>query len=439
MRSRKQHRRAFLRSSFGIAAGGVLGAYARSSAGAESNGPSSKNDRPRVGAIGVGWTPERTGRGTTIARHAKAFGDIVAVCDVDRTAVEHARETLTAGKAKIYENYRDVLERDDIDAVLIGTPDHWHSKIAIEAMKAGKDIYCEKPLTLTIDEGKRICRVARETRRVFQVGTQQRSEYRGKFLTAVAMVRDGRIGKVRRVFANIGAGPAGGPFPVTKPPAGLNWEAWLGQAPLVGYSKERCHRLFRWWYEYSGGKMTDWGAHHVDIAQWAIGMENSGPTSIEGTGTIPNVKNGYNTATVFRVTCRYENGVELVIRHDGENGIEFEGEDGKFFVGRSKLIGKPVDALETNPLPPDAITSLYNGMKPGNHMGNFFACLRTRRTPISDVFTHHRSITTCHLANICLRLGRKLTWDPIRERIVGDDEADAWQKREQRQGYEISV
>ncbi len=165
--------------------------------------------------------------------------------------------------------------------MIIGTPDHWHTKICIDAMHAGKDVYCEKPLTLTIDEGKKLGQVAKETKRVVQVGTQQRSDHNRVFLLAVAMVRDGRIGKIRKVTASIGGGPSGGPFPATDPPAELNWDMWLGQAPKVAYRQHRCHDDFRWWYEYSGGKLTDWGAHHVDIGQWAIGMENSGPDSIE--------------------------------------------------------------------------------------------------------------------------------------------------------------
>ena len=166
--------------------------------------------------------------------------------------------------------------------MIIGTPDHWHTKICIDAMQAGKDIYCEKPLTLTIDEGKKLGQVAKETGRVVQVGTQQRSDHNRVFLLAVAMVRDGRIGKIRKVTAAIGGGPTGGPFPADNPPAELNWDMWLGQAPKVDYREHRCHAEFRWWYEYSGGKLTDWGAHHVDIGQWAIGMENSGPEHHRG-------------------------------------------------------------------------------------------------------------------------------------------------------------
>jgi hypothetical protein len=191
--------------------------------------------------------------------------------------------------------------------------------------------------------------------------------------------------------------------------------------------------------------MTDWGAHHVDIAQWAIGMDHSGPISIEGTAThpvpfkdgYPTVDNEYNTAIEFNVKCYFPNGVEMTIRHDTDNGILFEGEKGRFFVNRGKLVGAPVDELKDNPLPADALVKAYKGMKPRDHMGNFFECLKTRKLPISDVFTHHRAMTTCHLANLAIRLGRKLNWDPDIEQMVGDDDANAWQHREQRKGYEI--
>ena len=389
----------------------------------------SKNDRPLVGCIGTG------SRWNGLFRAIRHDGDIVAVCDVDRRHAEQAKQK-AGGKADIYEDYRRVLDRDDIDVVSIVTPDHWHTKIAIDAMKAGKDVYCEKPLTLTIDEGKLICQVQKETGRVFQVGTQQRTEMGQRFLRAIAMIRDGRIGRVRRAICAIGAAPAGGPFPVMPVPPELNWDMWLGQAPKVDYTQKRCHYEFRWWYEYSGGKMTDWGAHHVDIAQWGIGAESSGPISVEGTAKHPDVENGYNTATEFFVTCQYKNDVELIIRHDTDNGITFEGDKGRIFVSRGALKGKPVEELTDNPLPEGAIEQLYRG-KPTTHMANFFQCVKSRELPISDVFTHHRSVSTCHLANIAIRLGRKIQWDPDAEQIVGDSEAQAWQARTQRKGYEI--
>ncbi len=421
-------RRRFLQTSAAAAAAGFTAPYwftsARSAAAEES-----KNDRPIVGCIGTGdrWNGLYKG----IMQH----GDIVAVADVDRKHAEGGREK-AGGKADIFGDYRKLLDRKDIEVVSIVTPDHWHTKIAIDAMRAGKDIYCEKPLTLTIEEGKQICKVLKETGRVFQVGTQQRTEMGQRFLRAIAMIRDGRIGKVRKATCAIGEGPTGGPFEPMPVPPQLDWEMWLGQAPLVDYTEKRCHYEFRWWYEYSGGKMTDWGAHHVDIATWGIGAEHSGPVTVEGTAVFPNVPNGYNTATEFLISCKYGDGTEIEIRHDTENGVTFEGDKGTIFVSRGELTGKPVEELKDHPLPADAIEKLYGG-KPTSHMANFFDCVKSRKQPISDVFTHHRAITTCHLANIAIRLGRKLNWDPVAEQIVGDSEAQSWQARAQRKGYEI--
>ena len=408
----------------------------------------SPNERPLAGSIGTG---SRWQGG--VAKHLMKFADCVAVCDVDK---EHAAEGVakvqkiqgSGKKVDAYGDYRRILDRKDIQVVTIATPDHWHTRIAIEAMKAGKDIYCEKPLTLTIDEGKQIIKVLNETNRVFQVGTQQRSEMNGNFLTAVAMVRDGRIGKVKRTTCYIGIGPSSGPLKKESPPSNLDWNTWLGQAPKVDYIPRRCHYEFRWWYEYSGGKLTDWGAHHMDIAQWAIGMDHSGPAVVEpllSEFPVPykngyaTVDNQYNTPTEFRVRCGFANGVDIYFEQgsDHNNGILFEGTEGYFHVARPSkkrtgLKGPAVDELKNRPIPQSLITQLYKGKQPGEHMGNFIECVKTRELPISDVYTHHRAVTTCHLANIALRLNRTIHWDPKAEQITGDSEARTWQSREQR-------
>jgi predicted dehydrogenase len=368
-----------------------------------------------------------------------------------------------------------VLDNKDIDLVTIVTPDHWHSKIAIDAMKAGKDVYCEKPLTLTIDEGKKICQVQKETKRVFQVGTQQRSEmsaadkaskkrYPQQFLRAVAIAHEGRLGKIRKVICSIGGVSPSAVLPKAEIPAGLNWEMWLGQAPLVDYisgptgngrPQSRCHYEFRWWYEYSGGKMTDWGAHHVDIAQWAIGMDHSGPTSIEGTAKhlvplkngYPTIDNQYNVAGEFNIKCMFPNGVEMIIRDgDGENGIHIEGEDAAIFVNRGEIRdtrGNVIAGLVEKPISDEMLIKLAKGKKlgpeGGAHMRNLMACIEDRSLPNSDVHTHHRAMTTCHLANIAIRLGRPIKWDPDKEQIVGDDEANTFVSRPQRKGYEVTA
>lgn len=405
------------------------------------------NDRPRLALIGAG------GQGSYDARRASRFGDFLAVCDVDKNHAEAARadRNIGKGKAEAYEDYRKVLDRDDIDAVLIGTPDHWHTKICVDALKAGKDVYCEKPLTLTIDEGKILCRVATDTKRVMQVGTQQRSDHNKVFVLAVALVRSGRIGKIKKVTAAIGGGPAGGPFAKEAPPAELNWDMWLGQTPKVDYIKERCHANFRWWYEYSGGKLTDWGAHHVDIAHWGLGLDNTGPTTIEVERSElpvsfdkgwPAVDDQYNTPTSFLVRATFANGIPLEIRDDTENGVRFEGERGNIFVTRDRidLDGGAVPALYADPIPESLLKELRHGKPMDDHFENFFACCNDRGKPVSDVWSHHRALTTCHLSNIAIRLGgRKLNWDPDKEQIVGDDEANAFLSRPQRAGYEINA
>lgn len=439
MRKSPPNRRGFLRAGAGVlAAIGSPLVSPRSSVAQESK-PSSKNDRIGLGAIGMRY------QGSVITEKALPYGELVAICDVDRHVREQARASF-GSTAAIYEHYRDLLARKDVDVVLIGTPDHWHAAIAIEACKAGKDVYCEKPLTLTVDEGKLLCKVVEETGAVFQVGTWQRSDW--KFRLAAEMVQAGRIGRLRRVTVVLDKNVVGGPFKTMDPPPNLNWDLWLGQAPKVAYSPERCHYTFRWWREYAGGKMTDWGAHHLDIAQWAMGVQFSGPVAVEGKAKFPDIPNGYNVPIDFEATLTYADGVQLRILDSGENGITFEGDDDTIFVNRSKITGDAVDALAEDPLERDDYRMYAHDLPESeprtgklaslvNHMENFFHCVRTRKTPISDVVSQHRSASVCHLANIAMEVGRKLKWDPEAERFVGDDEADALLSREQRQGYEI--
>ncbi|TWT98622.1 Gfo/Idh/MocA family protein [Stieleria varia] len=439
MKHRKTNRRAFLATaatalaSTSVCYGDVLA------------DDSAKNDRPVLGLIGAGFQPKtkRQGRGIAIGKLAAELGDIAAICELDQDAGRYAKKHVTGDRCELVDDYRRVLERPDIDAVLIATPDHWHAKIAIEAMRAGKDVYCEKPVAVTIDEGKRIRDVVKETGRVFQVGTQQRSEYNNRFLTAIAMVRDGRVGTLQKIHIGLDKGWEGGPFDASSPPATLNWERWLGPAPLTEYIPERTHRTFRWWYEYAGGQLCDWGAHHVDIAQWAIGQADGGPKRVAGTAKMnqtlvdgmPTRDDTYNTPINFSVTCQFDNDIEMLI-DSSRNGITFTGTQGRFFVNRGTLEGTPVTQLAERPLPEGVLQDLYGG-EPGSHMGNFFQCLRTRQTPISDIDSHHRILTTCHLANICLRVHREITWDPVQEQIVGDEVAASLMKRSYRKGYEI--
>ena len=260
------------------------------------------------------------------------------------------------------------------------------------------------------------------------------------------MVRGGRIGKLRKVTCATNANPTGGPFTSAPVPSHFNWNLWQGQTPDVPYVPERSHYTFRWWYEYTGGKMTDWGAHHIDIAQWAI---DSLPVSIQGRGQPTPVADGYNVHERFGATIRYENGVVLEVNDEGRNGILFEGDQGRMFVNRGSISGTPVDDLASHPFPRESFT-LYdqdNLSRPErvgkldaivNHMGNFFDCIQSRRTPISDLESQHRSVTTCHLANISVRIGRPIKWDPGAEKILGDPEAAAMQSRPQRDGFEVA-
>jgi predicted dehydrogenase len=460
--SARPSRRQFLQTTAALA--GATMPYWFTTAQNRALGHTLANDRHVLGCIGTG------DRWDAVGPQAMRHSDCVAVCDVDRSHMEKGQKRALDIRSRngkdyavdMYEDYRKLLDRQDIDVVTIVTTDHWHSKIAIEAMRAGKDVYCEKPLTLTINEGKQIRKVLQETKRVFQVGTQQRSEMDLRFLKAVAMIKQGRIGKVQKVICDIGGSTDSGHIDEAPVPEGLNWELWLGQAPLVAYrsSREaktsngkypasRCHYEFRWWYEYSGGKMTDWGAHHVDIASWALGIDETGPLTIEGEAEHPcEFKDGwpvrddcYNAAVKFDVTVMCPGGVEMHIVSNSKdgNGILFEGTEGRFHVSRGNMKGKPAEDLKDNPVTEEQLMMLYKGKKPGNHMANFFECVADRSDPISDVYSHHRAMTTCHLANIAIRLGRKITWDAEKEQIVGDAQANSFLAREQRKGYEIDV
>ncbi len=430
-------RRRFLHTSAALTAA-ALNPYVFTADAEERARPRSKNDRFRLGAIGMRY------QGSVITEKAQAAGDVVAIADVDRDVAEKAREQF-GGRADLYEDYRRMLERSDIDVILIGTPDHWHTRMVIDACRAGKDVYCEKPLTLTIDEGKQMRRVVEETGRVVQVGSWQRSDSRMRL--GCELVRQGRIGKLQKVTVTLGKNKTGGPFAVESPPPHFNWNLWQGQTPEVPYIKERTHYTFRWWYEYSGGQMTDWGAHHVDIAQWGAGKQHTGPVEIEGRADFPDVSNGYNVAVNYSVRMRYADGLELEILDEGRNGVMFEGDGGRIFVNRGTVAGVAVDELEDQPLAREdfALYQHDNLSRPPragkldsiiNHMGNFFDCVRSRKAPISDVASQHRSVSVCHLGNISMRLGRKLHWNPDAEQFVSDDEANGW-LAPQRKGFEI--
>jgi predicted dehydrogenase len=401
----------------------------------------SPNDRPGVALVGCG------GMGRGDAQNANRFGDIVAVCDVDARHVEQAARQFTQGgkvPAK-FSDFRKVMERDDVQVIVQGTPDHWHTLINLAAAKAKKDTYAEKPLTLTIDEGKRLVKAVRSQSIVLQTGTQQRSDK--KFRFACELVRNGRIGKLKQVNVWVPAGIMAGPFQSTPVPQGFNWDFWLGQAPQVEYLKERTHGSFRWWFDYSGGPVTDWGAHHNDIARWAIGED--GPVDVEARALTAVIPSGYTTPAQFEATLTWGNGVKQIVRTtpddtpfggvvkaDGQrNGVKFEGTDGWLWVNRSDLNASKDEIIET-PLPADAI-KLENSP---DHMRNFFDATRSRKDPISPVESGHRSAVVGHLIVIALRLGKKLQWDAKAEVFVGENakEGNAQLAREMRKPYDYS-
>lgn len=459
MSTRDISRRQVLKSSLGWAGAALL-----TGLGERASGFAEANARPRMGAVGTGsrWSQKATGlnRPYGSAPEFCPFADYVAVCDADSNRREMAARLVKdwCGAAPdIVADYRAIIDRKDIDIVHISTPDHWHAKIAIEAMLAGKDVYCEKPMTLTIEEGRLMCDVCRKTGRIVQVGSQQRSDL--GFIKAIALIRAGRIGQVKKATCVVGGAPTSPEIPQVDPPASLDWNLWQGPTAAVPFrylsgnngetkSWSRCHYEFRWWYEYSGGKLTDWGAHHVDIATWAMGKTETGPISIDPVSFkhpvpfkdgYPTDDNRYNTATEFLIRATFADGMELDIRHDGTNGILFEGTEGRLFVNRGKVAGKAVDELTDRPLPDGALEAVYKNRPLVSHFRNFFESVASRKEPISDVFSHHRALTTCHLAGIAVRLGRPLKWDPTAEKILDDAQAQGLVARERRKGFEIEL
>lgn len=377
------------------------------------------NERIVIGSIGVGGQ----GGGNLKGFMGQKDVAVAALCDVDSSRLEaRLKDAAKAGhKAEGVEDYRKLLDRSDIDAVVISTPDHWHALQTIHACQAGKDVYCEKPLTLTILEGRKMVDAAREHGRVVQTGSMQRSAK--EFRTACELVRNGRIGKVHTVLVGINKpNHPGEPVADSAPPRELNYDLWLGPAPDRPYNEKRVHYNFRFFRDYSGGQMTNWGAHHLDIAQWGLGTDDSGPVKVEGTGTFHPQK-WHEVTETCRVTHTYADGTKVIVgqgQDDVPNGTTFIGSDGKIFVNRGKLVVEP-EAAGKDPLPEGA-TRLYVS---SNHHRDFLDCIRTREKPICDVEIGHRSATACHLGNIAIDLGRPLTWDPEAEEFPGDAEANA--------------
>ena len=334
-----------------------------------------------------------------------------------------------------YEDFRDVIARNDVDTIMHALPDHWHAIPTIMAAKAGKDIYGEKPLSLTVAGGRAMSDAVMNNNRIFQTGSQQRSDFR--FRRACELVRNGRIGELKQVKCGLPGGTPDlgksgqrkSPEPV---PAGFNYDMWLGPAPEAPYSPARCHVNFRWILDYSGGQVTDWGGHHPDIAQWGMDTEDSGPTEIRRARGIFSQDAPWNTAVEYYFECHYANGLVLTVSDKERRGVTFEGTDGWIWVTRGNWEASEPAMLESE-IGPDEIL-LYEST---NHFRNFVDCVLTREQPVAPIETAHRSITIGHLGNIAMLLDRDLKWDPVNEQIVGDEEANAMLSRPMRGGWTL--
>jgi predicted dehydrogenase len=358
---------------------------------------------------------------------------VVAVCDVHRGRLQDAVQRVHRAYARerksgayrgcaAIADFRELIGRRDIDAVVIATPDHWHAIPAILAARARKDIYCEKPLSLTIAEGREIVRAAREHNVVFQTGSQQRTEFSGHFRRAVEYVRSGRIGRVRTVRVGVGSPARPCDLAAEPTPEGIDWDRWNGPSPARGYSPVLCppgiHDHFPAWRnyrEYAGGALADMGAHHFDIAQWALNMDHSAPTEIR-----PPERGDSGLRFV------YANGVEMF--HGGRSGCTFEGADGTIYVDRDRIESTPASILRE----PLGERDFHLPAVANSHHRNWLDCIRSRRQPVADVEIGARSAQVCQLANIGYWLRRALRWDPEREEFVRDDEANRLRSRENR-------
>jgi predicted dehydrogenase len=377
---------------------------------------------------------------------------VVAVCDVDQKHLKRAQQQINKkygnNDCAAYDDFRDLLARDDIDAVMIATPDHWHAIIAIAAARAGKHVYLEKPLAYSVAEGRAVCEAAERYGVVFQTGSQQRSWRDFRF--AAELVRNGRIGKVHRVWVALPNGQRENvPVKPAPPPEGFDYEFWLGPAPYAPYCRGRCHNSFRWTSDYSGGQITDWAGHHIDSAQWAMGTEHTGPVEIEGraeflTGGL------YDTAATYRLEYKYAEGFTLIVSDDTQRpdnvngakftpglwglniGVLFEGPDGWAQVNRGGLDVYPASLRKTRFGPNEV--HLY---KSTNHKRNFLDCIKSHSQTASGPEPAQRALTIANLGIIAAKLGRKLTWNPIKERFVDDEQANRLLARPMRNPWHL--
>ena len=448
-------RRSFLKAAAATAVGTAGFPYVVQAAALGRDGKVAPSNRITMAFIGTG------NQGTNDMR--VFLGDervqVVAVCDVNKESagywdgalggrepaklwVEQAyADQKASGTYKgcdTYADFREVLARKDIDAVEVATPDHWHALVAISAAQAGKDIYCQKPLGLTIADGRAMSNAVHKYKRIFQTGSQQRSDK--NFRRACELVRNGRIGKLQTVRCGLPGGrPDYGrtgdrkkPEPV---PAGFDYETWLGPAPHAEYAPARCFVNFRWIYDYSGGQVTDWGGHHPDCAQWGMGTETTGPIEIRNPKAEFPPDPLWNTATEYYFEAIYKNGVKMIISNKERGGVTWQGTDGWVWADRGQHDASS-KAILNSVIGPNEI-HLYQS---DNHYRNFIDCVIARKEPIAPVEVAHRSITICHLGNIAMRLGRNtLKWDPDKEHILGDPEASKMLSRPYRAPWKLPV
>ncbi len=394
------------------------------------------SNRIVMGAIGVG----SQGSGNMRGFLGKKEVQMVAVCDVDKAHRDGAKETVDKryenNDCMTYSDFREVIERKDIDALSLAMPDHWHSIPVVTAARAGKDMYGEKPLARTIHEGRVMADTVQRYGRVWQTGSWQRSVR--DFRHACELVRNGRIGKVHKVEVGLPTGGSTGNKPVAPVPEGLDWDFWLGPAPwrpYMGFGRNGPHWDWRWIMDYSGGQLTDWAGHHIDIAHWGLGLDYAGPVEIEGIGLYP--KDGiYDVPTEYKFTCKYADGLTMVVANDRQQpmgmGTVWYGEDGWIHVKRGKLEASPESILK-EVIGPDEIR-LYNSR---DHQQNFLDCVRSREETITPIEIAHRSISVGLLGEIAMLAERRLRWDPEKEIFLNDDEANRMLSRPMRSPWHL--
>jgi predicted dehydrogenase len=462
MRKRRTSRRAFLATAGkGVVASAVAAGFP-AIVPSSVFGSHAPGNRINVGAIGTGRI-SRVHDLPGIWKHPQAR--IVAVCDLDSRRLQDAKALVNGHYAEAtgkpydgvatYRDYRELLASPDVDAVVISTPDHWHCLIAVHAAEAGKDIYLQKPASLTIAEGRVLSDTVHRTGRIFQIGSQQRSS--PQFRYAAELVRNGRIGRLQRVQVGLPGDPAGEAEPEMPVPRNLDYDAWLGSTPVVYYTEKRVHPQDGYgrpgWLrceQFGAGMITGWGAHHLDCAHWAMDAEHTGPVEVWGSAEFP-AKGLWDVHGSFKTFARYQSGVEMAVSGEFPNGIRFEGSEGWIFVSRgneavtaSDPVAKLKDAQALAASDPRIITSAIgpdevNLYQSTDHHGNWLECIRTRQQPIAPVEVAHRACTACLLHHLAMKLKRRLRWDPLREQFLADDEANALRARPQRAPYRLAA